>query len=98
MTSLKQHLHHKLTEEFCPIHLSVIDDSHKHAGHAGAPDGGDSHFTVIIAAKAFDGLGRVDRQRAVTNILQPEFTNTNLHALSLKVYTPEEWVQKTKLS
>lgn len=97
MTSIKQRLHHKLTEEFCPIHLSVIDDSHKHAGHASAPDGGDSHFTVILASKAFAGLTKLDRQRIVMNMLESKF-NQGLHALSLRIFTSEEWIEKSKIS
>lgn len=92
-STTKQRLKDRFEEAFSPVHLSVIDDSHHHAGHATAPEGGDSHFTVIIASNAFDKLTRVDRQRAVMAVLSDEFSN-RLHALSLQVFTAEEWMKK----
>ncbi|MEP1145081.1 MAG: BolA family protein [Henriciella sp.] len=72
-----------LTEEFSPSALEIQDDSHKHAGHAGAQPEGETHYTVKIVAAAFDGLSRVAMQRAVMTALQPEF-DSGLHALSIK--------------
>lgn len=72
-----------LAETFDPDVLEVIDDSHKHAGHAGARPEGETHYTVIIKAKAFAGQSRVAAQRAVMAALQAEF-ETGLHALSIK--------------
>jgi BolA protein len=89
-----EQLEDRLQREFCPSHLVVLDDSAKHAGHAGAPDGGDSHFTVIIVSKAFDGLERLSRHRAVHGVLEDLFDATTLHALRLKIYTPTEWMGK----
>lgn len=77
-----------LTTAFEPVSLSVIDDSHKHAGHAGAAPGGETHYSVEIVAEAFAGLCRVQVQRAVMMVLQPEF-DTGLHALALKARAPE---------
>ena len=72
-----------------PTHLDVTDDSAKHAGHAGARAGGQTHYTVTIISPRFEGLNRVARHRLVNDALQPEF-GTGLHALSLVLRTPGE--------
>jgi BolA protein len=71
-----------LTERFTPRELDVIDDSGKHAGHAGASPAGETHFTVRIRADAFAPMSRVARHRAVTDALSAEFAS-GLHALSI---------------
>ena len=78
-----ERIHTALTDAFQPSALEVIDDSHKHAGHAGARPEGETHYTVVISAPALQGLSRVARQRAVMAVLKPEF-ETGLHALSIK--------------
>lgn len=78
-----ERIHKTLTDAFAPTALDVIDDSHKHAGHAGARPEGETHYTVIISASAFEGMSRVARQRAVMDALKPEF-ESGLHALSIK--------------
>nr|WP_070960931.1 BolA family protein [Hyphomonas sp. Mor2] len=78
-----ERIHKTLTQAFTPKTLEVIDDSHKHAGHAGARPEGETHYTVVISAAAFDSLSRVARQRAVMDVLKPEF-DSGLHALSIK--------------
>lgn len=65
------------------------DESSRHAGHAGARPGGETHYRLIMAAAAFDGLSRVARQRLVYAALREEF-DTGLHALSLDLKTPAE--------
>lgn len=72
-----------LTKVFAPSALDVVDDSHKHAGHAGAQPEGETHYTVKIVSPAFDGLSRVAVQRAVMDALKDEF-DSGLHALSIK--------------
>ena len=76
-----------LTEAFEPTALEIIDDSAKHAGHAGAAPEGQTHYTVNITSAAFEGLSRVQIQRSVMLVLQKEF-DTGLHALSLKASAP----------
>ncbi len=76
-----------LTEAFEPVNLEITDDSGKHAGHAGAAPGGETHYTVKITSAAFEGLSRLQVQRSVMLVLQPEF-DTGLHALSLKASAP----------
>ena len=79
----------KLTAALTPVHLEVIDNSAKHAGHAGARPEGESHFAVVIVSSAFEGQNRVQRQRLVYAALAEEMAN-NIHALELKTLTPEE--------
>ncbi|MHA7898362.1 MAG: BolA family protein [Henriciella sp.] len=78
-----QRIHELLTAAFAPSVLDVVDDSHKHAGHAGARPEGETHYTVKIVSDKFEGLSRVAMQRAVMSALQHEF-DTGLHALSIK--------------
>lgn len=61
----------------------MIDDSHLHAGHAGAAPGGETHFTVVIRAASLKGLSRVARHRAINEALKAEF-ETGLHALAIR--------------
>ncbi|HPF23664.1 MAG TPA: BolA family protein [Hyphomonas sp.] len=77
-----------LTEAFDPVVLEISDDSARHAGHAGAAPGGETHYTVQITSEAFEGLSRVQIQRTVMMVLQKEF-DTGLHALSLKAKAPQ---------
>lgn len=72
-----------LEAAFAPTHLAVRDDSARHAGHAGAQPGGETHYIVEIESAAFAGLSRVAMQRAVMDALKAEF-ETGLHALSIK--------------
>lgn len=72
-----------LTAAFAPSALEIADDSHKHAGHAGAKPEGETHYTVKIVSVRFEGLSRVAMQREIMQALQAEF-DTGLHALSIK--------------
>jgi BolA family transcriptional regulator, general stress-responsive regulator len=78
-----------LTRAFTPERLEVEDDSARHAGHAGARAGGETHFNVRMAASAFEGISRVARSRAVNEALAAEFAG-GLHALSLTLRAPSE--------
>jgi BolA protein len=82
-----------LTKAFAPILLEVQDDSHRHAGHAGARPGGETHYSVLMVSAAFEGVSRVARSRAVHSALQSEFGESDgrgLHALALTLRTPAE--------
>ncbi|MEL6360019.1 MAG: BolA family protein [Pseudomonadota bacterium] len=79
----------KLRDAFTPVFLQVNDKSHLHAGHAGAPEGGESHFDVIIVSDAFTQKSRIDRQRMVNATLADELAGP-VHALSVKVMTEDE--------
>jgi len=78
-----------LQAAFSPQSLSVQDDSGRHAGHAGAQPGGETHFNVKIVTEAFRGLGRVERSRRVHEALRREL-GEGLHALSLTLRAPGE--------
>lgn len=65
-----------------PSELEIIDDSHKHVGHAGARDG-RGHFTVRIKSEAFASLPLLARHRAVYAALG-EMMQTDIHALAIK--------------
>jgi len=67
----------------------VVDDSHRHAGHAGARPEGETHYSVRVVSPAFAGLNRLARSRAVHAVLEAEF-GTGLHALSLRLLAPGE--------
>ena len=83
-------LRSKLEAAFSPQHLEIVDDSGRHAGHAGADrEGGETHFNVAIQAAAFQGLSRVERQRQVNNALREELAGP-VHALSIKATAPGE--------
>jgi BolA family transcriptional regulator, general stress-responsive regulator len=79
----------KLAQAFAPERLDVIDDSHKHAGHAGARPGEQTHFTVYIVSRAFQGKSRVERHRMINNALSGELAG-GVHALAIRAATPDE--------
>jgi BolA protein len=79
----------KLETAFAPERLEVVDDSGRHAGHAGSREGGESHFNVVIVSAAFQGLSRVERQRRVNGALKEAFEG-GLHALSIRALAPGE--------
>jgi BolA family transcriptional regulator, general stress-responsive regulator len=87
--SVADTIRQKLTERFSPTRLAVVDESHRHTGHAGARPGGETHFAVAITSAAFAGLGRVARQRLVYDALKAELA-AGLHALSLVTLAPDE--------
>ena len=80
--SVVETIRKKLAERFTPTRLEIIDESHRHAGHAGARPGGETHFAITITSAAFAGLNRVARQRLVYDTLREEL-DTRVHALSL---------------
>ena len=77
-----------LTERFSPTHLLVKDQSHLHAGHAGAKDG-KGHFDVHIVADAFAGQSRIARHRLIFDALG-DMLETDIHALQIRAQTPDE--------
>ena len=83
----------KLMSAFAPSLLEVVDDSARHAGHAGATRGdgsqGETHFQVRLVSAVFEGVPRVERQRRVYAALADELAGP-VHALSLKALTPAE--------
>ena len=77
-----------LQSALAPTGLEIEDESHRHAGHAGAADG-RGHFRVDIVSDAFAGLGPIARHRAVYAALGDLMT-TDIHALSIRARSPTE--------
>lgn len=83
-----QRIEARLREALAPTALTLRDDSHLHAGHAGARSG-RGHFHVEIASEAFRGLTPVARHRAVYAALGT-LMDTDIHALSMRLSLPGE--------
>lgn len=86
--NVKQIIETKLRAAFDPAALEVVDESHHHAGHAGARPGGESHFRIRMTSAALAGLGRVARQRAVNACLAEELAGP-IHALAMELSVPD---------
>ena len=89
---MRDQLEERLTKKLEPSHLEVIDESHLHAGHVGARDGG-GHFRATIVSTKFEGLGRIAAQQLVYETVD-EWMGNKIHALSMKTFTPEDWAKK----
>jgi BolA protein len=79
----------KLTAALHPSTLEIVDESHRHKGHAGARPNGESHFRVEIVSESFEGKTRLERQRMVYAALSEEMSH-DIHALSLATRAPSE--------
>ncbi|VCU71997.1 transcriptional regulator BolA [Pigmentiphaga humi] len=75
-------------QALAPRSVEVQDDSHLHAGHAGA-QGGAGHFRLLVVSSRFAGLNRVARHRLVYDRLA-DLMPTHIHALAIQALTPEE--------
>lgn len=80
-------IRNQLDTTFSPQSLDIIDDSHKHAGHAAAQGGG--HFSVKIIADDFDGKSLIQRHRMIYTALE-QMMKTDIHALSINALSPNE--------
>ncbi len=81
---IKTHLESALS----PIQLEIIDESHKHIGHAGAASGG-GHFTLTIVSSIFTDKSTLERHRMVYQAVD-DLMSSEIHALSIMALTPEE--------
>jgi BolA protein len=86
---VEQQITEKLQQAFAPAVLEVVNDSHRHAGHAGTPGTGESHFTVKVVSARFAGKSRLERHRMVNDVLAEELKGP-IHALAISALTPEE--------
>lgn len=86
--SREQRLRERLMTRFAPTQLNIEDQSHLHAGHAGAATG-QSHFSVVIVAEAFRGVPPLARHRMVYAAVD-DLLKTDIHALSIKAAPPAE--------
>lgn len=84
--SIQQKIQEKL-QELTPVHVEIINESHMHAGPAT-----DSHFKLVVVSDEFNGVRSVARHQKLYKILAEELQGP-VHALSLLLYTPEEWQQ-----
>ena len=87
--SVAETIEEKLRAAFNITSITVVDESHKHAGHAGAPDGGESHFQLAIVSSDFTGKNRVARQREIYKVLKVEMAGP-IHALSIDARSPDQ--------
>ncbi|MCV3238628.1 BolA family protein [Mesorhizobium sp. ZC-5] len=95
--SIQETMEKKLSEAFSPERLVVINESHLHAGHHHVDGGheavfdgsGETHFRIRIVSPAFAGKSRIERHRAVNDILADEM-KAGLHALAIEPAAPGE--------
>ncbi len=78
----------RVREALAPLHLVIEDESHLHAGHAGAREGG--HFRLTVVSAAFEGRSLVEQHRLVQDAVRDLF-GTEIHALALKTIPPSRW-------
>ena len=81
-------LRERLTRALQPVELDIIDESAKHAGHAGAASGG-GHFIVNIVSPAFENKTLIQRHRLVYDAVD-DIMHSEIHALSIQARTPQE--------
>jgi BolA protein len=79
----------KMKEALGAVHVEVIDESWKHAGHAGAASGG-GHFILRVVSERFEGVPLIERNRMVFRALEEEM-GSEIHALVINALTPQEW-------
>ena len=89
MAKTKASIENKLNQEFNPLFLEVLDESHGH----NVQEGAESHFKVVMAAEVFDGMSMVKRHQSVYGILSEELAGS-VHALALHLYTEGEWTAR----
>ena len=87
MGEIADRLRRKLEAGFAPLRLEIVDDSHRHAGHAGALEGG--HYDVTIVAPAFSGKSTMARHRLVYDAAG-DLMRKGIHALSICARAPDE--------
>ncbi|MGH8677104.1 MAG: BolA family protein [Burkholderiales bacterium] len=72
-----------------PESVEIYDESHEHAGHAGARESGGGHFQLVLVSAAFEGMGPVARHRMVYEAVS-DLIPRRIHALAIRAYTPRE--------
>ena len=87
--NIQSAIEQKLTDGLTPLHLEVLNESHMH----NVPEGSESHFKIIAASSAFEGMSLLARHRMVNQLLAHELAN-GVHALTMHTMTPEEWFKK----
>ena len=87
--TMKERIAAKLTQGLRPTELNIVDESDHHKGHAGAREGGETHYRVHIVSEGFAGKRQVERHRMVYALLEDEFA-AGVHALALHTHAPGE--------
>jgi BolA protein len=87
--SVAQEIERLLRAALAPARLVVTNDSGRHRGHAGDDGSGESHFTVEIESARFEGMSRLERQRAVNTALA-DLLRERIHALAIRAKAPGE--------
>ena len=87
--STEARIREKLMLALRPTRLDVVNESHMHAGHAGSPGTGESHFRVIVVSPLFAGQSRVARHRLINDALAAELKGS-VHALAIAAFAPGE--------
>ncbi|MBN9343813.1 MAG: BolA family transcriptional regulator [Holosporales bacterium] len=96
MNRLQDKLRLVLSTEFDPEHLEIIDDTEKHKKHLNTPHNEETHFTIIIVSKIFQPMSRIERHRCIFGLFEEDFKN-QLHALSIKAFTQDEYQRFVKI-
>jgi BolA protein len=81
--AVKDEIEARLVAAFAPERLEVVNESHRHAGHAGDDGSGESHFRILIRAAALAAMPRLARHRAVHQALGD--LNQRVHAIALDI-------------
>ncbi|HTV33310.1 MAG TPA: BolA family protein [Methylocella sp.] len=94
--TVKDRIETKLASALTPVSIEVIDESHKHAGHAHAVTrpgtagaAGETHFRIKVVAETFRGKSLIDRHRSIHHLLETEFAG-GMHALAIEAKAPGE--------
>jgi BolA protein len=87
MTDRISMIRERLSGALSPTRLEIVDESHKHAGHAGARGGG--HFAVVVESAAFTGKTLIQRHRMIYDAMG-DAMHHEIHAMSIKALAPDE--------
>ena len=91
---IQEKIEKKINASLTPVHLSIIDETWKHAGHSGAVPG-KGHFILHAVSQQFEGISLLNRNRLVFDILKEEM-GVEIHALTIQAQTPSEWELEKK--
>ena len=88
---IKELITHKLVQNFNPIYLEVINESHQHS----VAPGSETHFKIVIVSQSFGGQSLINRHRAIYDLLKTEIAN-GVHALAIHAFSEQDWSEKQK--
>ena len=82
----EQQIHQQLNQQLNVTYIAITNDSHRHQGHAGWNQGGDTHFSITIVSPDFEKLSRIQRHQRIYAILE-EWMKKTIHALQIFAYS-----------